>query len=139
MNFEIQIAHSVAEIGQVEWDRLSAGRPFASYRWYSFGEAVLSDCLPIYIVLSDHGEALARATFWLKRREPLPISSSPVRLFMEVILRRWPLMMCQAPLTSLSGLTLPDPPLRVPALKSIVQVAQDQAQKHQASFLIFSY
>lgn len=139
MNFEIQVAHSVAEIGQSEWDRLSAGRPFASHRWYSFGEAVLSDCLPIYIVLSDHGEALARATFWLKKREPLPISSRPMRLLMEAILRRWPLMMCQVPLTSLSGLTLPDSPLRTPALKRIVQVAQEEARKHQASFLIFSY
>jgi len=139
MSFEVQIAHSVEEIGQAEWNRLGNGRPFAIYRWYRFGEAVLSACTPIYIILADKGEAIARATFWLKRQEPLPVSSRPIRLLMEALIRRWPLLMCQVPLTSLSGLILPDPPLRAAALKSIVQVAQEQARKHQASFLIFSY
>ena len=30
--FEVQIAHSVEEIGQAAWDHPGGGRPFASYR-----------------------------------------------------------------------------------------------------------
>ena len=46
MEFDVQIVHSVEEIGQEAWDHLAGDRPFASYRWYRFGERVLADNVP---------------------------------------------------------------------------------------------
>jgi predicted N-acyltransferase len=137
--FDVLIAHSVQEVGQEAWDRLAGDRPFASYRWYCYGEAVLADNLPIYVILSQDGEAVARATFWLRHNEPLPISSPPVRRLAEPIFRRWPLLICQAPLADVSGLILPEPPYRDPALAAIGRVTQDLLQQHRASFVLFVY
>jgi hypothetical protein len=136
-DFEVQIAHSVEEIGQTAWDHLGGGRPFASYRWYRFGETVLADNTPLYIVLSRQGEPLARATFWLRWREAIPISSPTVRRLLQAILRRRPLLFCQSPLSDTSGMILPDPPLRDAALKTIAQCALDQARRCKVSFLVF--
>jgi predicted N-acyltransferase len=138
--FDIQIAHSVEEIGQAAWDRLGGGRPFASYRWYRYGEAVLADNVPIYIVLSHQGEPVARGTFWLRRREQLPISSRIVRLLVEMMLGRWPLLTCQSPLLEASGLILPqNPTLRDRAVEIIAQAAQEQARGYRASFVACDY
>lgn len=139
MDFDLQVAHSVTEIGLEAWDCLGDGHPFASYRWYRFSETVLTDDRPVYIVLSRGNEPLARATFWLKRQEPLPIPSRAVHGLWNTMLRRWPLLVCRVPLANISGLILPDPPLRDTALKTITQIAQDQAQQCQASFLLFDY
>jgi predicted N-acyltransferase len=139
MDFDVQIAHSVTEIGQETWDRLSPAQPFTSYRWYRFGETVLTDDIPIYIILSLGGETVARATFWVKRQEPLPVKSKALRHLLEAILRRWPLMICRAPLSSSSGLILPDPPLRDAAMRIIAEVAQELGRQNKASFLLFDY
>lgn len=139
MDWDLHIAHSVEEIGQEAWDRLSAGRPFASYRWHRFGEASLSDDQPIYAIVSRRGEMAARAAFWLTRREPLPTSSRVVRRAGEALMRRWPLLICRSPLTSVSGLILSEPPLRDTALQIIAQAAQEQARQHGASFVLFDY
>jgi predicted N-acyltransferase len=139
VNFDVQIVHSIEEIGQEAWDRLSAGRPFASYRWYRFGETVLVDDLPIYLILSQGGEAVARATLWLKRREQLPIAYRVARYLMEMVFRRWPLLVCRSPLSSTSGLILPEPPLHNVALETIARLAQDLLKQHHASFLLFDY
>ncbi len=137
---DVEIFHSVEEVGQETWDHLSAKRPCASYRWYRFGERISTNVKPIYIVLSRKGEPLARATFWLKRQEPLPTSSKIVCYLTEVLLRRWPLLLCRTPWRSgASGLVFPDPPLRDVALTTIVQAAWDQARQHRASFLVFDY
>lgn len=137
--FDVQVAHSVDEIGQAAWDHLSAGHPFTSYRWYRFGERVLADMLPVYIILSRSGEPIARGTFWLERQEPLPVSAKLVRRLIEALMRRWPLLVCRSPVISVPGVILPEPPLRDAALKTITQVAQEQARHHQASFVIFDY
>ena len=52
MDFDVQVAHTIEEIGQEAWDHLDKDRPFASYRWHHFSEKVLADNTPIYIVLS---------------------------------------------------------------------------------------
>ncbi len=139
MDFEIEIAHSVEEVGQEAWDRLGSGHPFSSHRWYRYGEVVLADNIPIYIILSRHGEPVARATFWLRRREQIPIPSRVARRLVEAIIRRWPLLVCQSPLVEASGLILPDPPLRDAALRTIAQVALEQAECHNISFLGYTY
>jgi predicted N-acyltransferase len=140
VDFGVQIVHSVDEIGEQGWNRLSGGKPFASYRWYRFGEAVLVDDRPIYVILSLDGEPVARATFWCKREEPIEIRSVILRHLLQVILRRWPLLVCRSPLAAASGLILPDDPrLREAALEVIVGFAQKQARRCKASLLAFDY
>lgn len=139
MSFDVEVAHRVEEIGQAEWDRLGSDRPFASYRWCRFGEAVLADDLPIYVTLRRAGEPVARATFWLKRQESLPTSLRIARAVVGGILRHRPLLACRSPLSGTSGLILPAAPLREAALEALVGVAQDLVQEHRASFLLFDY
>jgi predicted N-acyltransferase len=139
-DFDVQIAHSAAEIGQEAWDGLAGDRPFASYRWYQFGEAVLADNVPVYIVLSLAGERVALATFWLRRREQLPISSRATRWLIESILRRRPLLTCRSPMVESAGLILPEEPeLRAAALDAIAWIALEQARQHGASFLMSDF
>jgi len=134
--FEIQVANSVEKIGSEAWDRLSGARPFASYRWYRYGETVLADNEPIYISLYQQGEPIARGTFWLRRQEQLPIPSMAVRCLTEALLQRWPLLLCRTPLADSRGLILPDEPsLREAAIKTIVEIAYEQAQSRRASFI----
>jgi predicted N-acyltransferase len=138
--FDAQIVHTVAEVEEAAWDRLAHRQPYASHRWYRYGETVLSGCKPLYIILSQRGEAVARATFWLTSQEPLPISAKPLRWFMGHILRRRPLLVCRSPLVSQSGLILPpDPALRDRALQAICRAAAAQAKRYRASFLLFVY
>jgi predicted N-acyltransferase len=142
VNLDVQIAHGVEEIGQEAWDHLSGNRPFASYAWYRFGEQAAAYDMPIYVIVSYQREPVARATFWLTSRELLPIPSKLVRYVLEAMLRRWPLLICQSPLSSAaatSGLILPDPPLRDMALQTIADVAQELGRKRGVSFCLFSY
>jgi predicted N-acyltransferase len=139
MDFDIQTTHSVMETTQPTWDRLSRGRPFTSHRWYRFGEAALSDCSPTYITLFHRNEPTARAAFWLKHREWLPIASRLVRFGVEQFLRRRPLLMCAAPLACTPGLILPDAALRASALETIANAALELGRKSRASLVVFSY
>jgi predicted N-acyltransferase len=138
--FDVQIAQGVDEIGQAAWDHLAGDRPFASYRWYRFGEALSAADKPVYIVLSHKGEPVARATFWIMRDMPLPIPSRIARRLMETLFRRRPVLLCQSPWWSVGpGLILPDPPLHDTALTTIIRAAWEQAQQRPVSFLAFDY
>lgn len=139
MSLDVRIAHSVEEIGRETWDYLAGGRPFSGYRWYRYGETVLADNEPLYVVLSQHGEPLARATFWLRRQEALPLSSKVIRQALNTLIRWRPLLVCQAPIAYASGLILPQTGVRDTALETIVQVAQSHAHKRRASFLLWTY
>lgn len=138
-DFEVQIAHSVAEVDREVWDRLAGDSPFAGYRWYRYGEKVLADDQPIYITLFRQGKAIARATFWVTKYEMLEVEPKFVHSALRTFLRHRPLMMCRSPLSSLSGLILPDSPLRQAALETIVAVAREQARHYKASFLAFDF
>jgi predicted N-acyltransferase len=139
MGFDIQVFNSVVEVGQAAWDKLGGGQPFTSYRWYRFGEAVMADCIPVYITLSEHGEAVARASFWVIRNEPLPITWPLVRSTIQAVLRYRPLLICRSPLANASGLILPESPLRHSALEALIGVAKEEARKYKVSFLLFDY
>lgn len=140
MQFDIQIAHTVSEIGQEAWDHLARNQPFAGYGWYHFGETVLNKDLPCYVTLWRDREPVARGTFWLTKQDPLPLPSRPARYLVQSLIRRWPLLICQSPLSSSSGLILPNEPiLKKAALETIGQVAQEIAQQNKVSFLIFTY
>ncbi len=140
MDYQVNIAHHVEELGQSAWDQLSSDRPFASYRWYRFAEMVLTDEVPTYLVVTNHGEPLARATFWLTRQEPLPISSPVMRALVQAVLRRWPLLVCRAPLSSASGLIVADDPsVRDSIVTTIVRTAQDLVRQNHAAIGLFDY
>ena len=137
--FDLQIAHSVAEIGQETWDRLSGTRPYSSYQWHRFCEAALDGDLPVYILVFQHGEPVARATFWLTQQDPLPISPKIVRTGLQAAFRRWPLLICRTPFVHISGLILPESPLCEAALEVIAQAAQQIGKQHKISVLFFDY
>ncbi len=134
-NMKVTVAHSVEEIGRAAWDRLSAGRPFTSYRWYRYGEAVKGagrpgGDQPLYLTLSRGGEPIARATCWISGREPF---RAPKLLggAARALLRRWPLMICRSPLAGLPGLILPeDADLADSALRALGQAALEPAREH---------
>ncbi len=137
--FSISISHRLTEEDSTTWDTLSAGRPFQSYRWYRYGERVMADCQPTYITLSLEGRPVARATLWLVRNEPLPLPPGPLRSFIQALLKRWPLLVCRSPLSNSSGLILPEPPLRAPALAALARLASAQLRQQNGSFLLLDY
>jgi hypothetical protein len=137
-HFKILTASSVDEVGADAWDALSAGRPFQSARWYRFGERVMEDCSPIYIILSLDNQPVARGTFWLVRTEPLPVAPF-LRSLLAPILQRWPLLICRSPLSNSSGLILPEEPLRESALQIISDTAAKELRRLKGSFLLFDY
>jgi hypothetical protein len=140
MDFEIQVTQSVTETEESAWDHLSGRRHYASHRWYRFGEAVLEDCPPTYIILSHAGEPVARAAFWLKRREWLPFTSRLARSGVERLLQRWPVLTCEAPLASAPGLILPEEAsLRAAALEAIAETALRLGKEQGASIVMFGY
>jgi predicted N-acyltransferase len=139
MSFDVQVVHHVSEIDQVAWDNLGGGCPFSSHRWYQFGETVMEDCIPVYIILSRDGQMIARATFWVIRNEPLPIPWMPLRYSAHAVFHRWPLFICRSPLANITGLVLPDLSLQGPALEAILAAAVEEAKKHTASFLLFDF
>lgn len=137
--FDIQIAHSVTEVGADAWDYLSAGHPFASYHWYRYAETVLPTDSPFYIILSCGGEPVARSTFWISRNEPLRLPPILRRIFWAYLHRR-PMFICRTPLVDLPGMILPAMlPLQVEALQIITREAQAYARQHAVSFLIYDY
>ncbi len=139
MDLSAQVFRSVLEIDPVVWDALSAGRPFQSSRWYAFGEKVMQDSNPTYIVLWRDDRPVARAACWRKKEEWLPITSSPVRLLAERLISRHPLLMCSTPLVSLPGMVLPGEGAREQALGTIAASALELGAENRASFVIFSY
>ena len=138
-SLDLKVFHSVTEINPDEWDCLSAGRPFTSHRWYAYGETVMVDCEPTYLIASQDGQAVARATLWRSPNEPLPIESSLMRKVFEPVFKRWPLLICRSPLVGMSGLVLPETPLRETAQAALSRKAEELLKQSGCSFLIFDY
>ena len=136
--FEILTVYKVDEVGAEGWDQLSAGRPFQSAAWYRFGERVMADCSPIYIILMLDKQPVARGTFWLVRNEPLPVAPI-LRRVLAALLQRWPLLICRSPLSNSSGLILPEGRLGALALQKIADAARLEARRRRCSFLLFDY
>jgi predicted N-acyltransferase len=138
-SFDFQIVHSVTEIDPESWDRLSAGRPFTSHQWYRYGEAVLADCEPTYLVVHQQGQPVARATFWKIKNDPIFIQPAFIKHSIQAFLKRWPMLTCRSPLSSLSGLILPDSPLREVIQAAIGAKANELLHQKGCSVLIFDY
>lgn len=137
--FDFNIFHRVAEVDPVSWDQLSAGRPFTSHQWYRYGETVMADCLPTYLLVYDQGQPIARATFWRSPNEPLAVESTGLRRGLQFVLSRWPLLMCQSPLTSLPGLMVSDSSQQQAILSFIADKAIAFLREQHGSFVIFPY
>ncbi len=138
-NLSIKTVSTIHEIDPAAWDHLSNGRPFQSHRWYVYGERVMADCPPLYLLAYDREYLVARASLWLVRNEPLPKMLGPMRKIAQPILTRWPLLICRSPLAYTSGLALPDNTMRTEILPLIAKAALDTANEHGGSFIVFDY
>lgn len=138
-HFKIRISHHISDFDPNEWDGLSGERPFQSYSWYQYGEQVMSDCLPTYILLYHEDKLIARASLWLIRNEPLPLPPGVMRRIAQYVLNRWPLLICRSPLSSLSGLILSDKEDKKKMLLVISETAFSIAKKQNASLLLFDF
>ena len=130
---------SINEINARAWDRLSGGLPFQSYRWYTFGERVLSDCSPIYLLAFDNDTLIARASMWLVRNEPLPKMPRPVKLLIAALIKQWPLLICRSPMANTSGIILEDSAQREAVLAVLTKSAIAQARQRKASIVLFDF
>jgi predicted N-acyltransferase len=130
MTLETRFTNNIEEIGEAAWDALSAGRPFQSYSWYRFGEKVMAGAKPTHVILSENGQAIARASFWRVSNDPTVPDS------MQVLFKRWPLLVCRAPLFIAPGWIIPDP-FPDGMLEEIVRTGRRLRRKEKCSLLLF--
>lgn len=135
----MQVAHSVTEVNETAWNELSTGRPFQSHRWYAFGERVMSDCKPFYLLAFQEGKLIGRATLWEIHNEPLPAPPGMGRAILGAILRRYPLLVCRSPLSNASGLILPSDSLRGGVLGAICESALSLSKQTRSLALMFDF
>ena len=130
---------SIKEIDALAWDRLSGDIPFQSHRWYTFGERVLFDCLPIYLLAYDKNTLVARASMWLVRNEPLPKMPRPLKLLVTALVKRWPLLICRSPMANTSGIIVEGNLQREAIFAALTTAAIAQARQKQASIVLFDF
>jgi predicted N-acyltransferase len=135
---KVTVYKSIQEIDPAVWDQVAASRGFQSHRWYTFGERVMQDSPPTYLIAWDGDTPIACAALFKITNEPLPLPKI-ARQFMSSILQRRPLLVCRSPLADTSALLLPGEPARDEALASLAQAAQDEFKKQRCSFLVFDF
>ena len=138
-NLTIQTAQSINEISEQTWDNLSAGRPFQSHRWYRFGERIMNDCRPTYLLAYHKDELVGRAALWRISSEPLPLAPGIGRTITESTLRRRPLLICRSPLSNASGLILPNGPLHDETLNALSEAALNINRQSHYLALVFDF
>jgi predicted N-acyltransferase len=138
-NLSVKTTSSIHEIDAKLWNQLSAGKPFQSYEWYAFGEQVMSDCQPIYLLAYDDDTLMARASLWLMRNEPVPKMLGRMRKAAAAVFKRWPLLICRSPLSYSTGLSFAENAKRKDILAEFANAALQIAKKQRASFIIFDY
>lgn len=139
-DIHITTATSICEIDSIAWDQLNKERPFQSHRWFEFGERVMEDCQPTYLLAHAGGTLAARACLWLTRNEPLPRLLGASRQIVKAFINRWPLLICRSPIANTTGLILPaEDSLRSEILPTIAQAAVTTAVNKRASFVVFDY
>ncbi|MBN2501650.1 MAG: GNAT family N-acetyltransferase [Anaerolineales bacterium] len=139
MTYSTRVLHSVNECESAWWNELGKGTGFTSWRWYQYGETVLANSQPLYIVVEKDARPVARATFWVKRVDALPIASNLLYHGMNAVFNRWPLLSCQSPLANASGLLLPDGSEREEIFGLLMGRANAAAQEIGASFLVLDF
>jgi hypothetical protein len=128
---ESRITDNIEEIGETAWNALSGGQPFQSYNWYRFGERVMTNARPTHVILSENGQAIARATFWRVENESLAGGLT------AALIKRWPLLICRSPLVvAAPGWSLPNPP-RPDVLDEIARLGRQFRRARKCSLLLF--
>lgn len=135
---EIKKYKNIAEISPEVWDQIASGRGFQSHQWYTFGEHVMKDCPPTYLIAWEGDKPVAGAALFRVKNEPLPLPKV-AREFMASIFKQKPLLVCRSPLADTSALLLPGEPQRDEALFVLARAAQEEFKKQRCSFLIFDY
>ena len=135
----IKTASSIHQINAELWNQPSRGQPFQSHRWYAFGEHVMSDCLPAYLLAYADGALIGRASLWLVRNEPVPKVLGPLRGLVMRMIKHRPLLICRSPLSQTAGIAIAEAAPRPEILASFVENALEIAKEHHASFIIFDY
>ena len=128
MTPEIRLANAVSEI-EKEWDSLTDGRPFQSSNWYRFGEFVMAGrARPHYVLLSEAGRLIGGAAFWDVREEAM------ARGLVSALIRRWPLLVCESPLSYMSGLVVDS---SMDGLAEIARVGRHLRHQEKCLLLFF--
>lgn len=137
-NLIVRRYESIHEIEPEIWNQLTNVQGFQSFRWYAFGEKVMSDCSPVYLIAWSDKTPVAGAVFFKIKNDPLPVPAffrKPLAFYFD----RRPLLVCRSPLADTSALLLPNNIVRDEALAKLAQTAQDEFKKQTCSFLIFDY
>jgi len=135
---EIKKYKSIKEIEPKIWDQIASRRGFQSHSWYTFGEHVIADCPPTYLIAWDGDKPIAGMALFKIYNEPLPLPKI-ARQFMSSVLKRRPLLVCRSPMADTSAMLLPGEPLRDEVLPVLASAAQDEFKKQRCSFLVFDY
>jgi len=136
-NLTVQTAHSLCDFDPADWDSLSAGHPFQSYRWHRFGERIMTDSPLTVLIVRAGNKPVARAVLWLIRNEPLPLPAG-LRAGFRYFLQHHPLLICRSPLSDSSGLILADDSDEE-ARRLLLIAAQEELKSQGASFLLFDF
>ena len=134
----VQTFKSISEIDPEIWNRVVSGRGFQSHSWYQFGEHVMAECQPTYLLALDGDTPIAGAALFRVHNEPLPLPSI-ARRFMASVLKRRPLLVCRSPLADTSAMLLPGEPVRDEALEVLAKAAQQEFKRQRCSFLVFDF
>jgi predicted N-acyltransferase len=139
MAYSLKVTNSVEQTNPDEWDQLGGNELFSSHRWYRYGEAVLPNDTPYYLTVMDGDQKVARATFWLKKEEALPVASPLVSKWINRIFRRWPLLICSSPLANTGGLILPDSDDNSEIISLMMAELKEISIRERVSFLTFDF
>src|SRR5436190_24023645 len=102
-SISIKTTFSIHEIDAELWNQPSGDIPFQSHQWYAFGEQVMSDCRPVYLLAYMDGTIIGRASLWLVRNEPVPKMLGLLRGPAMRIIQHRPLLICRSPLAYTDG------------------------------------
>jgi predicted N-acyltransferase len=136
---EVRSFQRISDIDPIDWDKLSGERPFQSHRWYQYGERVMADCIPTYLLAYKNGILSARASLWLIRNEPLPEMPFLARQALTALLKRYPLLVCKSPLVFTGGIIVTDHEDQTELGSALSNAALSIARQQGASFLLFDY
>jgi predicted N-acyltransferase len=137
-NLDALIVQSVADVDPKLWRVAGPDRPFSSYKWYSFCEKAMPACTPAHILLFRDGYTFARGSFWLLRKDVLPISSPLARMAGEWVMKHRPLLVCRSPVANVSGMALPVSG-RQEAFEAIYETAEAFGRKSNVSIILYDY
>ncbi|HJR81008.1 MAG TPA: peptidogalycan biosysnthesis protein [Anaerolineales bacterium] len=138
-SLHVKTFFSIHEIDAAAWDKLGGQLPFQSHRWYAFGERVMADCAPVYLLVYDMHTLVARASMWLVRNEPLPKMSRFVRILVQALLKRRPLFVCRSPMANASGVMVENSLERRGILTLLTKAAIAEGRHRRASIVLFDF